>query len=95
LQVDDELYYCMGGKTREFRLLATARSKNTGKDHPMAFCLQYGKGLVFNTPLGHDDRACKMPDVAELIRRGAAWAAAGTRNRTKSDTQETKQEGKK
>jgi len=74
LQADDELYYCMGGKTREFRLLATARSKNTGKDHPMAFCLEYGKGRVFNTPLGHDARACKLPDVAELIRRGAAWA---------------------
>jgi type 1 glutamine amidotransferase len=30
---------------------------------------------VFNTPLGHDVRALQVPGTAELIRRGAAWAA--------------------
>ena len=38
-------------------VLATAHSKVTGKDHPMAFVFEYGKGRVFHTPLGHDVRA--------------------------------------
>jgi len=58
------------------QLLAFARSKVTGKDHPMAFTFQYGKGRVFHTPLGHDERAIRTPGTAELIRRGCAWAAS-------------------
>lgn len=73
-QADDELYICLVGE-RPIRLLATARSQVTGKEHPMAFALNYGKGRVFHTPLGHDVKAIQMPGVAELIRRGCLWAA--------------------
>jgi type 1 glutamine amidotransferase len=71
---DDELYFCLTGD-HPIEILATARSKVTKKDHPMAFVSLYGKGRVFHTPLGHDVKAFKMPGVAELIRRGTAWAA--------------------
>ena len=73
-QADDELYTCLTGD-RPVEILATARSKVTGKDHPMAFVFEYDKGRVFHTPLGHDVRAIEMPGVAELIRRGCRWAA--------------------
>jgi uncharacterized protein len=73
-QADDELYICLVGD-RPIEVLTTARSKRTGKDHPMAFVLEYGKGRVFHIALGHDARAIEMPGVAELIRRGSAWAA--------------------
>jgi uncharacterized protein len=73
-QADDELYTCLVGD-RPVELLATARSKLTGKDHPMAFIFQYGNGRVFHTPLGHDVRAIEMSGVAELIRCGCVWAA--------------------
>lgn len=73
-QADDELYFCLTGD-RPIEILATAHSKVTKKDHPMAFVLQYGKGRVFHTPLGHDVKALKMPGVSELIRRGTVWAA--------------------
>jgi uncharacterized protein len=73
-QADDELYTCLVGE-RPVEVLATARSKVTGKDHPMAFVFDYGKGRVFHTPLGHDVKAIEIPDVAELIRRGCRWAA--------------------
>ncbi|MBN2474760.1 MAG: ThuA domain-containing protein [Pirellulales bacterium] len=73
-QADDELYTCLIGN-EPIEVLATARSKVTGKDHPMAFVLQFGKGRVFHTPLGHDVRAIQMPGVAELIRRGCLWVA--------------------
>jgi len=73
-QADDELYICVVGE-RPVELLATARSKVTGKDHPMAFAFPYGRGRVFHTPLGHDVKAIRMPGVAELTRRGCLWAA--------------------
>jgi type 1 glutamine amidotransferase len=71
---DDELYFCLTGE-QPVQVLATARSKVTGTDQPMAFSLTYGKGRVFHTPLGHDARAIHVPMVAELIRRGVAWAS--------------------
>lgn len=71
---DDELYTCLRGE-RSVEVLATARSKVDGKDHPMAFVFTYGKGRVFSSPLGHDARALSFPIVGELFRRGCAWAA--------------------
>ena len=73
-QADDELYTCLTGN-RPIEVLAVARSKVTGKDHPMALVFEYGKGRVFHTPLGHDVRAIELPEVAELIRRGCSWVA--------------------
>lgn len=73
-KADDELYFCLTGD-RPIEVLATAHSKVKKKDYPMAFVFSYGKGRVFNTPLGHDVRAITMPGVAELIRRGCAWTA--------------------
>lgn len=71
---DDELYTCLAGE-RPITLLATARAKVDGKDHPMAFVFNYGKGRVFHTALGHDVAAITNSNVAELFRRGCAWAA--------------------
>jgi type 1 glutamine amidotransferase len=73
-EADDELYTCLAGE-RPIDILATAHSKVTGKDHPMAFVFNYGKGRVFHSPLGHDVKALSIPMVGELFRRGCAWAA--------------------
>lgn len=71
---DDELYICLAGE-RPLEVLATAKSRITGKDHPMAFVFSFGQGRVFHSPLGHDARAIQMAGTAELLRRGCAWAA--------------------
>lgn len=73
-ETDDELFIELQGE-RPIEVLATARSKITGNDHPMAFVLDDGKGRVFHTTLGHDERALRLPGPSGLIRRGAAWAA--------------------
>ncbi len=73
-ETDDELYTCLAGD-RPIRVLATAKSKVDGKDYPMAFVFNYGKGLVFHSLLGHDVKAISNPDVSELFRRGCAWAS--------------------
>jgi len=41
----------------------------------MAFVLNYGRGRVFHSPLGHDVRAFEAEGVGELLRRGTAWVA--------------------
>ncbi|HNS19816.1 MAG TPA: ThuA domain-containing protein [Sedimentisphaerales bacterium] len=75
-ETTDELYTCLAGKT-PIHVLAASKSKVDGKDYAMAFVLQYGKGRVFHSPLGHDVQAFG-PAVGELFRRGAAWAAGLT-----------------
>jgi type 1 glutamine amidotransferase len=74
-QTDDELYYDNKDGNIPIRTLATAHSKVKDADFPMALTVKYGKGRVFNTPLGHDVKALQVPEVGELIRRGTAWAA--------------------
>jgi type 1 glutamine amidotransferase len=74
---DDELYIGLA-ECRPVSVLAVAKSKVTGRDHPMAFTFESGRGRVFHTPLGHDAKAIQMPGVAELIRRGTTWAAGRT-----------------
>jgi type 1 glutamine amidotransferase len=73
-ETDDELYTCVRGE-RPVELLATARSKVDGKEYPMVFVFNYGKGRVFHCLLGHDVKAIRRAAVAELFRRGCAWAA--------------------
>jgi type 1 glutamine amidotransferase len=73
-ETDDELYIGLVGE-RPVKLLAAARSRLTGKDHPMAFAFTYGNGRVFHTPLGHDEEAIRVPGAVELLRRGCAWVA--------------------
>lgn len=73
-QTDDELYTCLTGDA-PIHVLAQARSKVDGKEYPMAFVLNYGKGRVFHTTLGHDVTALTNNAVPELLRRGCAWAA--------------------
>ncbi|MBI2948711.1 MAG: ThuA domain-containing protein [Verrucomicrobia bacterium] len=68
----DELYFRQEG-VAPIEPLATARSKVTGKDEPMAWAYPYGKGRVFQTLLGHADESVRK--AAALIRRGCVWAA--------------------
>ena len=70
----DELYTCLAGPT-PIKVLATARSKVDGKDYPMAFVLDYGKGRVLHSVLGHDVQAFASPDVKRLFRNACAWSA--------------------
>jgi type 1 glutamine amidotransferase len=74
---DDELYYSLDGD-QAIEVLATAKSKITGRDEPMAFVFPLGQGRVFHLTLGHDAPAIHVPGTAELLRRGTAWAAGQT-----------------
>lgn len=70
-ETQDELYFNQKG-TVSAEPLATAHSKKTGKDEPMAWAYRYGKGRIFETVLGHS--AVSVRYAGALIRRGSLWA---------------------
>ena len=85
----DELYHkLVNTQNAKFNLLASAMSSKdsggTGNVEPMALVLDYGKGHVFHTPLGHvwtnsfDSKVSVVdPQFRVLLCRGTEWAATG------------------
>jgi type 1 glutamine amidotransferase len=77
----DELYQ-NSMLTPGSEVLATAYSdpgkpRGTGKDEPVIWINQYGKGRVYENVLGHDKKAMADPNYQEWLRRGVIWAATG------------------
>jgi type 1 glutamine amidotransferase len=76
----DELYHAM-----EFfpdtQILATAyddpKFGGTGRDEPVLCIVEYGKGRVFYTALGHEVPAMSEAGFKATFLRGAEWAANG------------------
>lgn len=86
LHSQDELYSELRGPAENLNVLATAfadTSKGgTGEHEPMLMTLNYGKGRVFHTVLGHamgDSAYPAMECVGFIVttQRGAEWAATG------------------
>ncbi len=79
LHCKDELYCKMRGPAKNVTILATARSKTdeggTGYDEPMLLVVDYGKGRVFHTMLGHAGEQCKCVGFQTTLLRGTEWAA--------------------
>jgi hypothetical protein len=65
---DDHSLY--GGKAKQ-------PTPGAGLDQPMLWTLNYGKGRVFGTALGHDAPAVRTPTFVATFTRGAEWAATG------------------
>lgn len=81
MHAGDELYHGMRGPIENVHLLATAfddKSKGgTGEHEPMMWTVTYGKGRVFHTPMGHDDRSMRCVGFIGTLQRGSEWAATG------------------
>ncbi len=90
-QPNDELYANLKWQPEgTFHLLATAWDDHAlyggkarqpipgaGLDQPMLWTVDYGKGRVFVTALGHDAPVLSTPAFAVTYTRGAEWAATG------------------
>jgi len=76
---EDELYYGLRGPANHATILATAHSKTneggSGKIEPILLVIEYGKGRVFHSMLGHSDAACKCVGFQTTLFRGTEWAA--------------------
>ncbi len=81
LHVNDELYDSLRGPAEEIHVLATAHSDSekggTNRHEPMIFVVQFGKGRIFHTPMGHGNDSQQCVGFIATFQRGAEWAATG------------------
>ncbi|MFN5854084.1 MAG: ThuA domain-containing protein [Pirellulaceae bacterium] len=81
LHANDELYDRLRGPGENLSILATAFASpdkgGSGRHEPMVMTVEYGKGRVFHTPMGHADESVECAGFQTLLVRGAQWAATG------------------
>jgi len=81
MHVQDEMYDRLRGPAENMEVLGTAFSsienKGTGRHEPMLLTINYGKGRIFHTPMGHADYSVSCVGFITSILRGTQWAATG------------------
>ena len=81
MHAKDECYAFLRGPAENVTILATAVSSKKAPEleqkEPIAMAIDYGKGRVFHTTLGHDAVAFESVGFITLLKRGIEWAATG------------------
>ena len=81
LHTTDELYDRLRGPAENMKVLATTFSskdmKGSDRHEPMLMTINYGKGRIFHTPMGHIDYSVECVGFITCLLRGSEWAATG------------------
>ncbi len=77
MHAKDELYSNLRGPAEGIEVLSTSLSDKTNQNEPNMMVLNYGKGRVFHTTLGHADYSMLERGFYKIIQRGTEWAATG------------------
>ncbi|TYA71733.1 ThuA domain-containing protein [Seonamhaeicola marinus] len=77
LHADDECYALLRGPAENVTILGTAISTKSKRAEPMLMTIDYHKGRVFHTTLGHDTKAFECVGFITTLLRGTEWAATG------------------
>ena len=77
MHAKDELYDSLRGPGENMKILAYSYSEKSKKNEPMIMVLEYGKGKVFHTPMGHDTTSMNCVGFVNVLLRGTEWAATG------------------
>jgi type 1 glutamine amidotransferase len=81
LTTKDECYAKLRGPAENMTILATGKDMSgkapTDRHEPILMVVDYGKGRVFHTTLGHDDYSIEGVGFLISFTRGVEWAATG------------------
>ena len=81
LHTKDELYEQLRGPAENMTILATSyaakKYKGSGRHEPTMMTIDYEKGRVFHTTLGHADYSFECAGFITVMLRGTEWAATG------------------
>jgi uncharacterized protein len=81
MHANDELYDRLRGPAENMQILGTAFAAKdkggTGRHEPMLMTIEYGKGRVFHTPMGHGNDSQECVGFITVLQRGTEWAATG------------------
>jgi len=77
----DECYAKLRGPAAHITILATGKDQSekapTNRHEPVMMVIDYKKGRVFHTTLGHDDDSFEGVGFIVSLLRGVEWAATG------------------
>ncbi len=81
MHTTDECYAYLRGPAENVSILATAvstlKAPELKQKEPVAMVIDYGKGRIFHTTLGHQSESFECVGFITMFTRGVEWAATG------------------
>ncbi len=77
MHAKDQLMHNLRGPAENVKVLATAFCPATKANEPIVWTVDYGKGRIVHTPMGHDVFAMSCVGFVTTMQRAVEWSATG------------------